>query len=124
MEKPYYKRVLLKLSGEALAGEQGYGIDPQTITTIADEVREVVACGVELALVGAAAPALAAVDVSVDTIVCPRLYATWFWWFTPTVRARCRGTDSAAMSAWFTMHDKHDSIRYRDSLVRMVMLTV
>src|SRR5512144_2450166 len=51
MAEPYYKRVLLKLSGEALAGEQGYGIDPQTITTIADEVREVVACGVELALV-------------------------------------------------------------------------
>jgi uridylate kinase len=46
-----YKRVLLKLSGEALAGEQGYGIDPLTITTIANEVKEVVACGVQLSLV-------------------------------------------------------------------------
>jgi len=46
-----YKRVLLKLSGEALAGEQGYGIDPLTITKIANEIKEVVACGVELALV-------------------------------------------------------------------------
>ncbi|ABQ27884.1 UMP kinase [Geotalea uraniireducens] len=46
-----YKRVLLKLSGEALAGEQGYGIDPQTITTIANEVKEVVECGVQLSLV-------------------------------------------------------------------------
>jgi len=46
-----YKRVLLKLSGEALAGEQGYGIDPLTITNIANEIKEVVACGVELALV-------------------------------------------------------------------------
>ncbi|MBT0654250.1 UMP kinase [Geomobilimonas luticola] len=51
MAKPYYKRVLLKLSGEALAGDQGYGIDPLIITTIANEVKEVVACGVELALV-------------------------------------------------------------------------
>jgi len=46
-----YKRVLLKLSGEALAGEQGYGIDPLTITKIANEIKQVVACGVELALV-------------------------------------------------------------------------
>lgn len=51
MGNPYYKRVLLKLSGESLAGDQGYGIEPRTITTIANEVKEVVACGVELALV-------------------------------------------------------------------------
>jgi uridylate kinase len=51
MDEPYYKRVLLKLSGEALAGEQGYGIDPQTITKIANEIKEVVECGVELAIV-------------------------------------------------------------------------
>jgi uridylate kinase len=46
-----YKRVLLKLSGEALAGDQGYGIEPKTITTIASEIKEVVACGVQLSLV-------------------------------------------------------------------------
>jgi uridylate kinase len=51
MNRPYYKRVLLKLSGEALAGDQGYGIDPRTIITIANEVKEVVECGVQLALV-------------------------------------------------------------------------
>jgi uridylate kinase len=51
MAKPFYKRVLLKLSGEALAGEQRYGIDPEIITTIANEVKEVVTCGVQLALV-------------------------------------------------------------------------
>jgi uridylate kinase len=51
MPEPYYKRILLKLSGEALAGEQKYGIDPTTITTIAQEVKEVIGCGVELALV-------------------------------------------------------------------------
>ncbi len=51
MEQLRYKRVLLKLSGEVLGGAQGYGIDPQTITAIALEIKEVVACGVELALV-------------------------------------------------------------------------
>jgi uridylate kinase len=51
MGGPIYKRVLLKLSGEALAGDQGYGIDPITITTIAEEIKEVVECGVQLALV-------------------------------------------------------------------------
>ena len=51
MPEPYYKRILLKLSGEALAGEQKYGIDPNTITSIAREVKEVVGCGVQLALV-------------------------------------------------------------------------
>jgi len=51
MAEPYYKRVLLKLSGEALGGEQGYGIDPNTITTIAREVKQVVALGVQLSIV-------------------------------------------------------------------------
>ena len=51
MSERQFSRVLLKLSGEALAGEQGYGIDPLTITTIANEVKEVVECGVQLALV-------------------------------------------------------------------------
>ncbi len=51
MSKPFYKRVMLKLSGEALGGDQGYGIDPTTISTIAQEVKGVMDCGVELALV-------------------------------------------------------------------------
>lgn len=51
MDKIKYKRVLLKLSGEALAGDQGYGIDPAVITGIASEIKEIVAMGVEVALV-------------------------------------------------------------------------
>jgi len=46
-----YQRVLLKLSGEALAGEQGYGIDPDVITSIAAEIKEIVDLGVQVALV-------------------------------------------------------------------------
>jgi uridylate kinase len=51
MSRPSFSRVLLKLSGESLAGDQGYGIDPTTITNIAKEIREVVDQGVQLALV-------------------------------------------------------------------------
>lgn len=49
--KPSYKRILLKLSGEALAGRQGYGIDPDIITGVSREIREVVDLGVQLAIV-------------------------------------------------------------------------
>ncbi|MEI3377667.1 MAG: UMP kinase [Coriobacteriales bacterium] len=45
-----YKRVLLKLSGEALQGEQGYGIDPKVITEIAGQIKEIVDGGIELAI--------------------------------------------------------------------------
>jgi uridylate kinase len=48
---PAYRRILLKLSGEALAGHRGYGIDPGTLGRIAVEIREVVALGVEMAVV-------------------------------------------------------------------------
>ena len=49
--EPKYRRVLLKLSGEALMGEQGYGIDPETISRIAAEVKSVHALGVQVAMV-------------------------------------------------------------------------
>lgn len=46
-----YKRIVLKLSGEALAGEQGYGIDPIVMQSIASQIKEVVAQDVEVAVV-------------------------------------------------------------------------
>jgi len=46
-----YKRILLKLSGEALMGEADYGIDPKVITRLASEALEVQRAGVEVALV-------------------------------------------------------------------------
>ena len=48
---PAYKRVLLKLSGEALMGEQTYGIDPAVATQIARDVAEIQGMGVETAIV-------------------------------------------------------------------------
>jgi uridylate kinase len=46
-----YQRILLKLSGEALMGDLSYGIDPQVVQSIAQEVKEIVASGVETAIV-------------------------------------------------------------------------
>ena len=46
-----YKRVLLKLSGEALMGDQGFGIDPQIVLRIANEIKDVHALGVQVAIV-------------------------------------------------------------------------
>lgn len=46
-----YKRVLLKLSGEALAGDLGYGIDPNVVDELAEQIKEVVDGGVQLAVV-------------------------------------------------------------------------
>jgi uridylate kinase len=46
-----YKRVLLKLSGEALMGNQGLGIDPQVLRDIAQEIKEVHELGAEIAIV-------------------------------------------------------------------------
>ena len=46
-----YKRVLLKLSGEALMGDMDYGIDPTMLSRVAKEVADVVNMGVEVSLV-------------------------------------------------------------------------
>ena len=46
-----YQRILLKISGELLAGDQEYGIQPSVLDTIADEIGEVVSLGVEIAIV-------------------------------------------------------------------------
>jgi uridylate kinase len=49
--KPRFKRILLKLSGEALAGEQGYGIDPAVLERLAQEIRTIHDLSVEAAIV-------------------------------------------------------------------------
>lgn len=49
--KPRYKRILLKLSGEALMGDAEYGIDPKVISRLATEIDDVRAAGVQIAIV-------------------------------------------------------------------------
>jgi uridylate kinase len=51
MADPVFRRILLKLSGEALLGSQGFGVDPEVATRIAQEVREMHDLGVQTAIV-------------------------------------------------------------------------
>ncbi len=51
MEEPKYKRVLLKISGEALAGERHFGLDFEVIGQVCDAIREAVAMGVQVGVV-------------------------------------------------------------------------
>ena len=46
-----YKRILLKLSGESLMGNQGYGIDPERLSVYAKQIKEAVATGVQIGIV-------------------------------------------------------------------------
>ena len=51
MSKPIYKRILLKLSGEALMGDGDFGIDPDFLGQVAGEIAELVNAGVQVGMV-------------------------------------------------------------------------
>ena len=51
VDQPIYKRVLLKLSGEALMGKRSFGIDAKTVSLIASEIKEIVNLGIQLGVV-------------------------------------------------------------------------
>jgi len=51
MDRPYYRRVVLKLSGEALSGKGSFGIDPEVVDTVAAEIRDVAVMGVQIGVV-------------------------------------------------------------------------
>ncbi|MEM9147637.1 MAG: UMP kinase [Pseudomonadota bacterium] len=50
-DRPIFSRILLKISGEALMGQQGFGLDPTTVSRIASEIRDAHAHGIEICLV-------------------------------------------------------------------------
>lgn len=51
MATPKYRRVLLKLSGDFMAGESGFGVDPHTVEVVSQQIKEAMALGVEIAIV-------------------------------------------------------------------------
>ncbi len=76
MSKAAFHRVLLKLSGEALMGAQGFGVDPQVANRIAEEVREVRDLGVEVAIVvggGNFIRGVAASESGIDRVVADHM---------------------------------------------------
>ena len=68
MEPKKYNRIVLKLSGEALAGKQGYGIDPETVEKIAKQIVEVNKLNIQVASSSAAA---------ISGAACPALPRAW-----------------------------------------------
>ena len=66
MDKPVYKRVLLKLSGEALLGKTSFGICPDVISAVAEEIKEVVILGVQLGIVVGGGNIFRGVEVARD----------------------------------------------------------
>lgn len=79
MESKKYHRIVLKLSGEALAGKQGYGIDPETVETIAKQVVEVNKLGVRSPSSSAAATSGAACPARLKAWTASR-QTTWACW--------------------------------------------
>jgi uridylate kinase len=68
MDTPVYKRVLLKLSGEALLGKKTFGIDIDMVESIADEIREVVGLGTQIAIVVGGGNIFRGVEISTQGI--------------------------------------------------------
>jgi len=76
MNEAVFRRVLLKLSGEALIGSQGFGVDPVTAARIAEEVEEVRKLGVEVAIVvggGNFIRGVAASESGIDRVVADHM---------------------------------------------------
>jgi len=76
MSQPVFKRILLKLSGEALMGTQGFGVDPVVARRIAEEVAEVQSMGVEVAVVvggGNFIRGVAASESGIDRVVADHM---------------------------------------------------
>lgn len=65
-KRPAFKRVLLKLSGESLQGKKGYGIDPQSVIDISEQIKEINALGVEVAVVIGAGNIFRGIQSSVE----------------------------------------------------------
>jgi len=72
------KRVLVKFSGEALAGEEGYGIDTQILNFIAGEIKELVDAGVEVAVVVGGGNIIRGVSAAADGIIARM--TIWVCW--------------------------------------------
>ena len=51
MSKVKYNRIILKLSGEALAGDRGFGINPPVIKNVAQEIKDIFKLGVQIGIV-------------------------------------------------------------------------
>ena len=89
MASPAYQRVLLKVSGEALLGDQPFGIDPEVTAQIAEEIADIHGLGVQIAVV------IGGGNISADSPPAragwtARPPTTWGCWRRSSMRWRCR----------------------------------
>ena len=75
--QPKYKRILLKLSGEALAGEKGFGLNQDVIAGVVDQIVEIHNMGVEVGLVIGGGISGAAVRARKWTVPRPTIWGCW-----------------------------------------------
>lgn len=76
MDKPFYKKILLKLSGEALMGDQEFGISSQVISSYARQIKEIIDMGVEVSIViggGNIFRGLSGVEQGVDRVTADHM---------------------------------------------------
>ena len=106
-QTPAFRRILLKLSGEALMGSADYGIDPQVIRRVAEEIREVRELGVQIGVVIGGEARLNLLGPSPPTVRVAGLCAPDLELF-PNVESARRALSGGALPA-----DQYASVRER-----------
>ena len=89
MPIPAYRRILLKLSGEALMGGRQFGIDPEQVARIADEIRDVHGLGVQIAVVLGGGNIIRGIAAAARGSTVSRA-TTWGCSRPPSTGSRCR----------------------------------
>lgn len=118
-----YRRILLKFSGEALMGEQNFGIDPAVLNQVAAEVKEVVAAGVQVGIVIGGGNIFRGVSLAatgMDRVAADQMgmLATVINSLAMQDAMRLQGLSASVMSA-FPIHGVCESYTHRDALAHL-----
>ena len=114
MTTPIFRRILLKLSGEALQGDKGYGIAPPVLESIAEELKEVHGLGVQIAIVigggiGSGRQLAAVLAMGGDAVLMgTRMLVAEELWIHPSAKERVvRGDGTESVIVKKSLRDHH-----------------
>jgi len=118
-----YRRILLKFSGEALMGEQNFGIDPAVLNQVATEVKEVVTAGVQVGIVIGGGNIFRGVSLAatgMDRVAADQMgmLATVINSLALQDAMRLQGLSASVMSA-FPIHGVCEAYTHRDALAHL-----
>ena len=118
-----YRRILLKFSGEALMGEQNFGIDPSILNQVASEVKEIVAKGVQVGIVIGGGNIFRGVSLAasgMDRVAADQMgmLATVINSLAMQDAMRLQGLSASVMSA-FPIHGVCEAYTHRDALAHL-----